>query len=336
MTIIIPFAVLVLTISGLSAATVELRDPAKTSAIPRVCTATPNNGLPRWESGRLLCFNRFSTYDSPDPNFFVSDGNGKLLLRTRIWLPEIWRLMILDAAVNGTAGYVVSGVAFSNTGVRAAFLAKLDNSGGLKQVIQLSPYEAEVVRAAPDGSFWTLGLAAPEDGIHMSPYSALHQYSAEGKLLKEVLPRSSFNTPMEPALITKEGSPALLVGSDRLYLFVPQSSEWIEVSLRGEILLRKSLKPPAVMPTPDPAEKNGITQMIALGAAVTSSGEVYASFYGGTSERIRRLNRTLYQWEAMGETSGLFPQIMGSDGDTLVGRDGESKNLLWRQPAISH
>jgi hypothetical protein len=79
--------------------------------------------MPKWTGNYLLQFVISRTRQEAGPNVRAWDRTGKLVLETRVWFPDAWQVAIFDIAGAADGEVAVAGAAYTNSGVRAPFIA---------------------------------------------------------------------------------------------------------------------------------------------------------------------------------------------------------------------
>lgn len=117
-------------------------------------------------------------------------------------------------------------------------------SGMTRLAVRTSPFSPEALCFGPDGSVWALGAHYDESGLIQPERGTLQQYDRQGKLIRELLPRSSFANAVNPA--HGPGDPAhgpggravLMTLPDRIGILSKSAREWIEVDSAGNLIGR--------------------------------------------------------------------------------------------------
>jgi len=291
---------------------------------------------PRWSGDMLLSRKQLITSPDPSHNLFIYRRDGSVAARVRVWLPDAFRVWLYDAAVSGDGDLIATvGVAHSIRGEFAGFLALISPAGVVTKVVRTAPFDGRAVGFAADRSIWVLGLQTAEDrSVRKAPdHMVLHQYDSDGKLLKQLLPRSSFNCGDGHPALPQGGRAYLVSSADRIgVLTSPPCREWVELSLDGAVVGRLKLpfmpyvRDPS--PLPDPTRSKLLT-----GVAMTRDNQMYASFSDGEGSRLFRLGRDQGVWEPVqtpGDRETPFTMLLGSEGDSLVYHSTQGQ-VIWGQ-----
>lgn len=291
--------------------------------------------VPRFSGGLLL--SRKGLMDSWDPedNLILYRRDGTVAARVRVWFPDSSRVWLKDATTSPESDWIAAvGTAQSVRGEFAGFLALISSAGAVTKLVRTAPFEGQAVGVGADRSIWVFGYQTAEDrSLRRAPdHMVLHQYSAGGKLLKQLLPRSSFACGYWHPAVTRDGSPRVLCSGGRILILSPACWEWIELAPDGELVGRYRLD---ALPLPEGtgfAKPDGIKLL--TGAAMTSGGDVYASVSYDGRNHLFLLPRERGAWvpvQIPRHGSGApapFTSLRGSDGDALVYASTD-KRLVW-------
>ena len=219
--------------------------------------------------------------------------NGSLAYQKSIEVPDGSQPVVEDVDFNPDGSAVVAATASGNESKFISGLLLLDRTGGETGFTSTGTYLPGHLAIAPDGSVWTLGWQRNRED-----YKIVRQFSAEGKELKALLPRSLFPRPgLEP------GSPGagaqIAVTGDRVDVLAlsgetSETMELVELDWDGNVLYR--------------IRTGGqIARM-----AITDDGRVFLS---GLSGDLYKLDRAARTWKLVWKAEPLF---MGADGKDLV------------------
>ena len=260
-----------------------------------------NQPLPKWENGFILARDGA---ENPAPQVYVFDRSGRPLRSHRVVLPDADRVILREAAISPKGTVAGAGTAVARDGRSAFFIAWLDSAGAIRQVARTSPFSAPRLCFTADETLWAAGREYLPDRNSKPEYDVLRRYGPDGRLVASLLPRSSFpESRWDPA------RDALLVSSgDRVALYSPVESVWVEISSVGEILSR-------VSGSCGVGEPGGL--------ALTSSGSTYLSLRDKnsyTATPLCELDRQSQQW-IRALVNGRPDQggyIVGADGDEVI------------------
>lgn len=266
------------------------------------------------------------------------DAKGRQARAGKIWFSGAMRVHVHYAGATETGDIIASGHAFTSDGANALFIAKTDSSGNVTQVVRTNPFAPSMVCASADGTLWSFGreLDTRED------FAMLRQYSLEGGLLRQFLPRSSFPPRSSPAAISGgfQGS-FLHCAKDRVALYVNQTDEYVQLTFSDHVLQRWVL------------DMSSVGRAKVSGFAVTDAGHVYASldeqYTGGDPgltglyELDTRAGTSTARWVPVNGTVGLldrkqgiprgsFMRLWGTDGQNLIISRSGDFGFSWVTP----
>ena len=294
----------------------------------------PYTLLPKWSGPFLLSWGA-ELFSGSTQNLVAHNRDGSVAFRTTIWFPDAAKVVLRDAAADKNGHVLAGGFAVKSGGESSDFLASVASSGQVTQAIQTGRFLPEAVAVAEDGGFWTMGTtfsdAISPDATPDSP--VLRHYDGAGRLLHQLLPRSTFHAEPSPAASTGWTRAFLFASDEYVGVFSGTGGERIQISLSGTVLGRWKIAPPS------PSAVSARPWTVQLGGmALTSSGDVYASFYdmADTAVRLYRLDSRAGRWIPV-ETrlrdfgpGATFHYIYGADGPSLVvGTSADTAMLHW-------
>jgi hypothetical protein len=252
---------------------------------------TPRNITPSFDKGYLLVY-------EGGAEISVYGPSGNLLSHAVASMPRA-KYVIVENAAADVDGTVVSAVEFRIDNRRRGGLVLFSPTGQQKSLVETGDYLPTQVDFGPDHSIWTLGWTATSRESNPREYSVLRNYTPQGTVLGEFLPRSTFEPGPEPVVpivggwqlrVTSRGAGAVFYASSRR-----QSREilWVEVNLKGKVLGRWNLPPKHI-------------------AAYTDDGTVYSVDTTGMSV----LDATTSTWRSVPTISG--GPLLGAEGADLV------------------
>lgn len=216
--------------------------------------------IPRYKSGFLVA------YDSDHATMRAFDKTGALVAVAKLTLPEATTVMIRDVAVAPNGDFVAAVSAQNVSGALSSAIAWVDGRGRLVRAVRTSPFAAARIVFAGDGTLWAVGRVHDEEFRPVPNHDLVRVYDSQGRLIRSLLPSGTFATSQQhPA-----GEAFLVGGNDRVGLYSAAASEWVEISLSGEILGRWRT---AAIP-------QGTSLM---GVGLTSSGDVYLGGFNRTT-----------------------------------------------------
>jgi hypothetical protein len=259
------------------------------------------------------------------PEVWMFDRQGKLVIpRTELLPPGASDFDIKHVTADQNGNLYAAGEAFSGGG-GSGVICRMGRDGKTILVIKTDDFVPMSLAAAGNGDIWALvtPLLLLASRTTTSEYNTLWHFDSSGRLLEQLLPRSTFGAGVIPALGFAEiGKPQLRVTSTHLGLYVATTSRWIEYDLQvgGKVV---------DVTVPRPAAADGAEALLADLSVTDSDNQVYASFDyrnrdGGHRNALYRLDKTYGRWDKVrdlmppAEYRGMF----GSDGDDLVLRAG--------------
>jgi hypothetical protein len=270
--------------------------------------------VPKFQNGY------FAAYDPPTvllPQVYLHSRAGVQLMQAQIAVPGAYREAIRDVSISSTGIVAVAGKAYTNDGAQAWFIAWVDPNGVTQRVVRTSPFSADRICLAQDGSLWAAGVqVTPDFKNEKDEYDVLRHYDSEGRLLQSVLPRSSFTRGVVHNSIAPGEHGYLLATGDHIAYYGPTALEWDEISASGSVLRRTLALKAVAGPLRGPVK--------AFGAAVLASGRAYIGAHerdssGKEFSSIYRFDPATGGWAAVDTSQvGKVAEIIGSDGDELV------------------
>jgi hypothetical protein len=245
--------------------------------------------------------------DGPAYGFTAYAPDGSPALTTTIDVPGGTHAEVADVDFDSDGNAAVSAVALGNSGYLQGILL-LDRTGRLTRFIDTGRFLPGHVTIAPDHSIWALGWQRDADNPTVKDrqdYTIVRQYSADGKEMKAVLPRSSFPNGLEPG--SPGAGPQIAVTADRVGVLVysghtSDNREWVELDLNGTLLYRSRIDNIVRAPTQ---------------AVFSADDHVYLQ--GEGKGELYTLNGASHTWKPIQNQGEM---LMGSDGNSLVYRKG--------------
>lgn len=272
--------------------------------------------IPRYKGGFL------TAYDSDHATVRAFDQTGALVAAAKLTLPDAANVVVRDAAVAPSGDLVAAASAQNASGALCSVIAWIDRGGRLVRAVRTSPFAARQIIFAEDGNLWAAGRVHDDQFQDVPDHEIMRVYDQQGRIIRSVLPRGSFAAgrqhPLREAFIAS--------GNGRIGLYSASASEWVEVSLSGELLGRWQ---PLSLP-------EGTTLM---GAALTSSGDVYLGGFmrrpQGTGDRSDSIRGVLFRLDkANGKLTAVdIPAVTGPGRDALLlSADGERLVYYCKSP----
>ncbi len=274
--------------------------------------------VPKWSVGSLI-FRGRPSYASSGPNLAVLGRDGGVILQTKVWFPDSYRVYVLDGSANARGEVLASASVLRNDGTVAHVLAIYARSGTVERVIPTNPLVPSYVCFGPKDEIWTFGIdsAAVAAGRDRD---LLQRYDRSGKLLGSSLAIEQVIAGSQGAY----GATVLGATSQQVWLFVGATGEWLDVLPDGSVAAR-------LKPLPAHAGQQ------LSNAAMTESGAVFARMSGAEIGGLYRLDRADARWvpviewnaNSQEERSINLEHFYGVDGDSLVFGTGPVSTLSW-------
>lgn len=300
----------------------QLLEPVASSSYPDAFVAYQL--VPRWNGGYLVRWTRENSPSDTAENVFVYDRNGKLVGKTRIWLPDASLIYLDNVVVGPHAEIAAVGRAVDRSGIFADFLARLTLATHQLQVVQTSPFHGRDVAFGPDGTLWVVGYeVGPENRVSDSDYSIVRHFDASNRLEGSYVPHSSLQCTKVEAGSFTVAEPAILTSSDRVGILLAGCNTWLELSTAGEVLGKWTWQ-----------KSTSVSSIHTV--AFTLSNEVYGSVTS-SANWLGHLDKKTGTWQPVNTDLPLsrgarYVSLMGSDGDKLVYRSGDAE-LRWSKPS---
>ena len=284
---------------------------------------------PKWDpvQARLLLYRNAYDPSVPAARIFSQDGTSVdiYLLRDLSGSKyiEIW-----NAAAAPNGGLVLAAiVGYTPKGVKPAelksFMFTYDGTGTLTKVWDMLPYHDHLLAVDAEGDVFAFG-----DADLPAPYPLLVKYSPKGKVLRQFLYSSSFNSGDQ---IVDEPSPnglnQMFIENQTLYLWVASSEELLRFTLAGDLVSRVSLS--QALETLPP--RTGTKRAVVRDLTVTPDGQIVAQVqlwtdHPGPTNPVRLWCTRI---SPSGSTAELTP--ISLEPAWLLGRTNQGK-LLFLEP----
>ncbi len=281
------------------------------------------NISPTWGEGGLIVQTLSSVMEGTSKSqstLVLYDRNGAKSQTGPIWIEGASKVRLNSVTINSKRQILTGGHAIAADGNTIGFLMLTDITGKPKLNIAMTPYAPEKVCFGADGSLWALVLLIDMDGSGRGKdYPILRHYSAEGKLVKAILPRSRFKADWPPAA-SNSGGGEVLMQSNRstLGVFFGHSNLWVEVDSAGQI------SEWTVKPLPfqgEDGKPNGLTKQVS-GAAFLDSGSLYVGLSDALFSGIYKLDKLNQRWVPVTGAEGRFRDnaitLQSKEGNQLV------------------
>ncbi len=281
------------------------------------------NISPTWGEGGLVVQTLSSVMEGTvrsQSALVIFDRNGAKSQTGPIWIEGASKVRLNSVAINSKRQILTGGHAIAADGNTIGFMMLTDITGKPKLNIAMSPYVPEKVCFSADGSLWALVSLIDMDGTGRGKdYPLLRQYSADGKLIRAILPRSKFTMELPPA-VSNSGGGEVLMQSNRntLGVFFGHSNLWVEIDSTGQI------SEWTVKPLPfqgEDGKPKGFTKDVNA-AAFLDSGSLYVGLSDAWLSGIYKLDKTNQRWVpvtgAEGRRRDNAIALQGKEGNQLV------------------
>jgi hypothetical protein len=278
---------------------------------------------------------------TPDkPGVVLYDRNGGTARQAIVWVQGAKSVSLTDGAISPAGDLVVGGGTVNKEGAIANFIAEIGSDDKVQRIVRTTPFVPTYVCALDDGTVWAYGFErdASIQGMENSP--RLRQYSfdkgqLQAMLVTSALPdgeafRQTWLAPQGRYL----GELNLRCNSTMVVLYNGGTGDLFQFDLQ-----KKKMTISKVAPLPADIRRFHIT-----GFALTSSGEIFASFHDASNGKapisgLFHLERDSasggYKWIAVPGTVGAYlkdspiQKLWGADGDSLVFSKLKDGRLFW-------
>ena len=281
------------------------------------------NIYPTWCEGGLVVQTRSSVMEGnakSQSTLVIYDRNGAKSQTGPIWIEGASKVRLNSVTINSKLHILTGGHAIAADGNMIGFMMLTDITGKPKLNIAMTPYVPEKVCFSADGSLWALVSLIDMDGSGRGKdYPLLRQYSADGKLIRAILPRSRFTVDLPPA-VSNSGGGEVLMQSNRntLGVFFGHANLWVEVDAAGQI------SEWTVKPLPfqgEDGKPKGFTKDVTA-AAFLDSGSLYVGLSDALLSGIYKLDKTSQRWVPVSGAEGRWRDnaiaLQGKEGNQLV------------------
>jgi hypothetical protein len=261
------------------------------------------------------------------PEVWMFDRQGKLVIpRTELLPPGASHFDIKHVTADQSGNLYAAGQVWSGAGAGTGAICRIGPGGKTILVIKTDDFVPWVIAATKDGDIWALvvPLLLQTHRTTTNEYNTLWHFDGSGRLLEQLLPRSTFGPEVIPTLgFADVGKPQLLTTSTRLGVYVAARSRWIEYDL-------KAGKKIIDLTVPRPAAADGTLALLGDLSMTESDNEVYGFFGYGHRDAahpnvLYRLDKESGRWIKIFDLTppAEYTWVFGADGDDLVLRAGE-------------
>lgn len=278
-----------------------------------------NSFVPRFQRGFVL-WKHPKTAAGPDITIRSLDGSEPLEIKVE----AEGALETYPQSVSpfpGGRGFVIAAATKNLDGRRSLWLLFYSPKGERLKQVKITPFHVGQLTVADDGTIWAFGQHSIQWEDPDSPEPTLYQFSAEGTVLRRLLPRNQIEGPEPPCNGADPfyGYCEIHAAKDRVVAYAPRAELVIEWnSQTGTLQTYKVARPAGLRGQPLYVDK----------VAVTDSGEILASAGG----RIYWLDREQRKWIPV-EKDALPPRtsrLFGASGDFLLVNGDSSDPFRFR------
>ena len=289
---------------------------------------TPRVARSRWVEGFLPRLSR--ALNGAKPTVTLLDRNGRTLIpETEIWFEDAFQVDIQQVTADASGNLYASGQMWLASKDGMGLICKVPQTGDPMLVIRTDEFLPRSVAVTKSGDIWAFGIPMLLQASRKTSeeYMTLWHWNKEGKLIDKILPRSTFGSDIIPTHRFGDiGGPILSATSTRLGVYSATSSRWIELDLKGKVLLD--------IQVPRPLASDGAKSALAE-LVMTESNAVFAYFTYQNPDishkaGLYKLNKSSSKWTSVLEDSPSdeYAGLFGSDGDNLIFRAG-TKTFGW-------
>lgn len=295
-------ATLLVNIGWLSAASLTpVGDP---TPIQRDTSGQP---VPRYSNGY------YYGYDSSRLGFWVENVDGYTVVEKRLGLPGAAAVSIRDMAVSAEGAIALSASAKDAEGRLADVLVWVRPDGSTERIVRTTPYAAQDILFASDGSLWAVGRERAEGSLdEASHYDLLRRFDHEGRQTRSFLSHDGGefqrDHPLTRCFLTTAGDDVAFISRS--------AGSWVILSAAGVV---------------EQGEFEWPAALEATGVAATSSGRVLASAQpinpAGPDEPVfpvLELDKKTGEWAVVASDTAIpidsAPLLLGAEGERVFAR----------------
>ena len=271
-----------------------------------------------WSGGALLVV---QDRLSGAPVFRVIERDGREISQFTFAIPEASHINVYAFARGLDGSLAVGGTAYTNDSRGASFLAWVSPDGQEQTVVRLSPFLADAVTVASDGTIWVAGHETQWTGPRDYSQHLIRRYDRTGKLLGSFIPWSRLRT--APPTPSPDTQSVFISLADRIGWYSRHSRTYVEFSLDGAVInwIKTPEHPRHVMLSVAPCDDGGLF----VGASVNNGPNRTASW------GIYALDRQRGEWSFLPRPE-KWGMLYGCDGTRLASTT-DSRTIAWLEPA---
>ena len=199
----------------------------------------PTTGFPRWNEAMnevVLYRDQDSTSEIALEIYDTTTGAERTINILKDF-PQSSAVIIANVAVGADGRIVVvCRLQSSSGGLLKDLILSYGPSLTLDKVWDVAPYEPSAVAVDEQGNVYSVGTRYDEKSAGQS-YPILVMYGSEGRVRKEMLPRSTFPSEIDPVRdIQQMGFVTIRVTDTRIFLYLPSVHDVLTLDKDGKIL----------------------------------------------------------------------------------------------------
>src|ERR1700731_3953139 len=181
--------------------------------------------MPHWDNGYLVS-RQVENFDPETANVKLFDQSGAEARSVKIWFPDSTRVLVYSASATSDGRVLVSGRADDAKGDAASFVALVNQSGKMTEVIQTDGFVPATTCWAPGGGVWSFGGTGYDVHSQPKPGDTLRHFDFKRGELSSFISRSSFLKGLRPG---PEVHAYIQCGQDEVMAYSSSAQLYIEM-----------------------------------------------------------------------------------------------------------
>jgi len=286
----------------------SLSDSTRRVVFDRGAFFGPSVAMPEWDNGYLIS-RAIETFETGVSNVRLYDTSGEKTHEAAIWFPGSYRVIINSATATRAGGIIAGGHAEKSDGSATPFIALIDTTGKITDVVQTKGFVAANLCQGPDGTVWSFGGTGYAMDSDPNPGNTLRHFDFQKGEIGSYLPRLAF--PKHPS---PEMHAYIRCSDKEVVAYSTTAHEYIEMKYGADA--------PHVYHAEAPSD------LRLVGFAVTGSKKIYGYFSlldrGGIYYLSFNEAANTVSWApidgtvGVGTTPGRITGLWGSDGNSLL------------------
>jgi hypothetical protein len=331
-----------------AALSLDLRLLAQAGSAPEIKLAESSNqalfpavlqsGFRYWSNAYLITIDAPPFMVPDKPGVILYDRYGAVARQATVWLDGAADVSVTDAAVSPSGSLFVGGGALNKDGAVANFIVEIGSDDRVRRVVRTTPFVPRNLCALDDGTVWAYGFDRDAHDMLVENSPRLRQYSFEKGRLQALLDTSTlpdvqaFRETWHFPQGRYVGEVNLRCNAKKVVFYNGGTGDLAEFDPKKNAM---TLTKVAALPEP--------ATLHITGFALTSSGEIFASFHDRSNTKapvsglfqLSRDNAGGAKWVAVPGTVGLYlknspiERLWGADGDSLVFSRSKDGRLFW-------